>query len=113
MQSSLLSTLPRQSASAAAHRSLIPAAAAALTSSRCFHDGIVSGGHSPLHNHPLGHVTPASVGGVGMGYHATTILSVRKGGKVVSCSTEVAGWDGSINGRAPCLFTSNKASSQC
>lgn len=55
----------------------------AMRSSRAFHDGIIGGGHSPLHNHPLGHIPPASLTGFG-GYHATTILSVRKGNKVVS-----------------------------
>lgn len=60
------------------------AAAAGLRSTRAFHDGIISGGHSPLHGHPLGHVPPpASMSGGYGSYHATTILSVRKGGKVV------------------------------
>lgn len=84
------------SASVATLASLRSTAGAA--SKRAYHDGIISGGyggmggggHSPLHNHPLGHIPPASMNGYG-GYHATTILSVRKNGKVVSSTRPGAG----------------------
>jgi hypothetical protein len=77
----------------AADASTAAAGAAALSQRRAYHDGPGGhssgggGGFSPLHGHPLGHIPPASLTPPGLyGYHATTILSVRKGGKVVRAS---------------------------
>src|SRR4051812_14640075 len=48
-------------------------------------------GPGPLHGHPLGHATPMPmVPGYEMAMHATTILSVRKGGVVVSAACQGA-----------------------
>lgn len=82
----------------AADAATAAAGAAALSLRRAYHDGPGGhsggggGGFSPLHGHPLGHIPPASLTPPGLfGYHATTILSVRKGGKVVRTAKGAAG----------------------
>ena len=61
------------------------AACIALSSGQRSRFSIYGASHEggPLHGHPLGYITPTPMGVGGTGYHATTILSVRKGGKVV------------------------------
>jgi hypothetical protein len=78
---SLLRATAAPAAAARSGHMGVSACAAAVTPRRSYYG---SGGPSPLHGHPLGHIAPSPMTpGSMMNMHATTILSVRKGGKVV------------------------------